>query len=102
MMNQRLSRTLAALGLGLALVGAPAAAAAKPLAGTTSSSVSTPAAPEAARGDVKLGDAQEHRYAAREAASPRAADFKGGGAGIYIGGSTLAVVLVVVLVLVLL
>ena len=98
MMNQRLSRAIAALGLGLALFGAPAIAAAAPRPATTAS----PAASDATVGDVKPGDARERRYAAREAASPRAADFKGDGAGIYIGGSTLAVVLVVVLVLVLL
>ena len=42
-------------------------------------------------------------YAAREKAAPELANFKGGHvAGIYIGGSTLAVVLLIVLLVVLL
>ena len=42
-------------------------------------------------------------YAAREKAAPQLANFKGGdSAGIYIGGSTLAVVLLIVLLVVLL
>lgn len=41
-------------------------------------------------------------YAAREKAAPQLADFKGGdSAGIYIGGSTLAVVLLIVLLVIL-
>ena len=46
--------------------------------------------------------ARQLRYAEREAASPGAKEFKGNGVGIYVGGSTLAVVLVIVLVVVLL
>lgn len=40
-------------------------------------------------------------YAAREAATPELGKFTGGGAGIYIGGSTLVVVLLVVLIVIL-
>lgn len=40
-------------------------------------------------------------YAAREAAAPELGQFTGGGAGIYIGGSTLMVVLLVVLIVIL-
>jgi hypothetical protein len=98
MTKQRLLRAIAALGLGLVLVGAPTIANAAPV---------TPSAPALTTPTTKNNapnDAQPHRasYAAREAAAPHAADFKGNGAGIYIGGSTVAVVLVVVLILVLL
>lgn len=42
-------------------------------------------------------------YAAREKAAPQLADFKGGDStGIYIGGSTLAIVLLIVLIVILL
>jgi hypothetical protein len=101
MTKQRLLRAIAALGLGLVLVGAPTIANAAPV---------TPSAPALATPTESItkssapNDRQTRRasYAAREAAAPRAADFKGNGAGIYIGGSTVVVVLVIVLILVLL
>ncbi|HSZ82646.1 MAG TPA: hypothetical protein VLA14_10200 [Polyangia bacterium] len=97
MTKQRLLRAIAALGLGLVLVGAPTIANAAPVA------PSAPALTTATK-DTTPNDGQPRRasYAAREAAAPHAADFKGNGAGIYIGGSTVAVVLVIVLILVLL
>ncbi|HVZ73160.1 MAG TPA: hypothetical protein VHJ20_12355 [Polyangia bacterium] len=49
-----------------------------------------------------MSPARQRDYAAREAASPQTADFQGNGAGIYIGGSTLAVVLLIVLIILLL
>lgn len=98
MTKQTLARWLAALGLGLALVGAPTLAKGAP---ALMPSPTAPAASPAARAS---GDAHERQlhYCQREAASPRAADFKGNGVGVYIGGSTLAVVLVIVLIVVLL
>jgi hypothetical protein len=95
MTKQRLLRAIAALGLGLVLVGAPT------IANATPAPTPTLAAPKA-RDATTRDQPRSASYAAREAVAPRAADFKGNGAGIYIGGSTLAVVLVVVLVLVLL
>jgi hypothetical protein len=92
-----LSRHLAAACFGLALAGAPVIAHAAPVAApaaATAPATTTPTHGDAARAS--------HDYAAREAAAPQTADFKGQGAGIYIGGSTLAVVLVVVLVVILL
>ena len=98
MTKEPLARWLAALALGLALIGAPALAHGAPASTPVlSAGATTPA--EAAPSD---GHRRQLRYAEREAASPRAADFKGSGAGIYIGGSTLAVVLIVVLIVVLL
>jgi hypothetical protein len=97
MTKQRLLRAIAALGLGLVLVGAPTIANATP--DPSSTPALTAPKPGAAPADAR---ARHANYATREAAAPRAADFKGNGAGIYIGGSTLAVVLVIVLVLVLL
>ncbi|HEV3031201.1 MAG TPA: hypothetical protein VG319_06135 [Polyangia bacterium] len=99
MTKQTLARWLAALGLGLALVGAPTLAKGAP-ASTTSPTAPAAEGP-AARASGDDHDRQLH-YAQREAASPRAADFKGNGVGVYIGGSTLAVVLVIVLIVVLL
>jgi hypothetical protein len=87
-----LSRHLAAACFGLALAGAPVIAHAAPVAApaaATAPATTTPTHGDAARAS--------HDYAA-----PQTADFKGQGAGIYIGGSTLAVVLVVVLVVILL
>jgi len=97
MTKQRLLRAIAALGLGLVLVGAPTIANATP-APSSAPALSTPE-PSNAPTDTHTRHAS---YATREAAAPHAADFKGNGAGIYIGGSTLAVVLVVVLIVVLL
>jgi hypothetical protein len=97
MTKQRLLRAIAAAGLGLVLVGAPTIANAAPAPSSTPA-LTTPK-PSNAPTDTQTRHAS---YAAREAAAPHAADFKGNGSAIYIGGSTLAVVLVVVLVLVLL
>jgi hypothetical protein len=93
----RFARALAALCLGLALFGAPAFAG---TASPTQPPVIAPAETQPARAN----DLQERqrRYAEREAATPQTRAFKGNGVGVYIGGSTLAVVLVVVLVVVLL
>jgi hypothetical protein len=102
MTKQRLLRAIAALGLGLVLVGAPTIANAAPVtpsAPALTTPTTTPTTKDSAPND---GQTRHASYAAREAAAPRAADFKGNGAGIYIGGSTLAVVLVIVLILVLL
>jgi hypothetical protein len=44
----------------------------------------------------------EENYAQRESRSPQAADFKGGYAGVYIGGSGVALVLLIVLLVILL
>jgi hypothetical protein len=95
MTKQDLARSIAALGLGAALIGWPAVASAapRPVPAATTTDVGAPPS------DVHE---RELRYAEREAASPRAADFKGNGVGVYIGGSTLAVVLIVVLIVVLL
>jgi hypothetical protein len=95
MTKQRLLRAVAALGLGLVLVGAPTIANAMP---ASPPALTTPKPSNAPTGEHPRAAS----YAAREAAAPHAADFKGKGAGIYIGGSTVAVVLVIVLILVLL
>jgi len=93
-----LARAVAAACLGLALFGAPVFAVAAP-----AQPVAAAASPaRASRPPTSEAQQRQRRYAEREAANPRAADFKGNGVGIYIGGSTLAVVLVVVLVVVLL
>ncbi|MEP6652535.1 MAG: hypothetical protein ABJA82_04200 [Myxococcales bacterium] len=55
-----------------------------------------------AAGTDRAADTTATSYAAREKAAPQLANFKGGdSAGIYIGGSTLAVVLLIVLLIVL-
>ena len=58
----------------------------------------TPLAPAASERDGRLAAAEAARYAAREAAAPELAKFKGGGGvDIYVGGSALAIALLVVL-----
>jgi hypothetical protein len=96
------TRALAGAALGIALSGAPAFAAGAP---ATQPAVVAPAEPRQSPlpkdQDGALEQRQRH-YAQREAAAPQTSAFKGNGVGVYIGGSTLAVVLVVVLVVVLL
>ena len=46
--------------------------------------------------------ARQIQYGQRETQSPQAANFKGGAVGLFIGGSTLAVVLLIVLLVILL
>ena len=62
-------------------------------------SVEGPPAPAPARVSTP---SPETAYARRESAAKNLEGFKGGGAGIYIGGSTLAVVLIIVLIIVIL
>jgi hypothetical protein len=90
----------ASLGLGLTLLGAPAFAATPATAGATEQAA--PADSKASPRPARELSTRQTGYAEREAASPRTAEFKGNGAGIYIGGSTLAVVLIIVLIVVLL
>ena len=96
----RLGLWAACLALGLTLLGAPAFAA-SPAAPDSAASLGAPATKDSPRPAHEIASRQTG-YAQREAANPRAAEFKGNGAGIYIGGSTLAVVLIVVLIVVLL
>ncbi|HEY2904126.1 MAG TPA: hypothetical protein VGL59_26295 [Polyangia bacterium] len=63
------------------------------------SSVPAQTVPGPAAGELSV--AGQSDYARREAQAPQIADFKGGEAGVYIGGSTVAVVLLVVLLLIL-
>jgi hypothetical protein len=98
MTKHHLTRWIATLGLALAVslsLGTTPVQAATPVA------LAAPAAPTKAAHAKPSGDA-EHRYAQREAEHPDAAAFNGDGTAVYIGGSTLAVVLIVVLVVVLL
>lgn len=73
---------------------APDRPATAPLAAPAAKTTTSSATPSSTR---------DRQYAAREAKSPQAAKFKGGeGVGLYIGGSTVAVILFVVLLVVLL
>lgn len=98
MTKHTLSRSLAAACLGLALTAAPVIAAPVP---PPAASAPAPQSSKAAAPGADV-DQTAQRYAAREAAAPQTADFKGQGAGIYIGGSTVAVVLLIVLIVILL
>ncbi len=94
------SRWLAAMSLGLFLSLSPQMARADARA-TSPSATEVETTPPAA--DSQEGAShRELRYARREATTPQAAAFKGQGRAIYIGGSTLAIVLIVVLIVVLL
>ena len=102
MNTHRFKLCIAALGLALTFVGAPAFA-----ASATTAVESGEAETAAASGNTSSEPAvapvnRAAVYARREATTPQAAEFKGKGAGIYIGGSTAAVVLVIVLVVILL
>jgi hypothetical protein len=93
---------IAALVLGTFLVVAPgrASAATPP---PTRAPVSALANPAPADGTPEDANQRALTYAQREARTPNAASFKGGdGAGIYISGSAVAVVLLVVVLVVLL
>jgi hypothetical protein len=97
-----MKKALLAVAALAAVVGAPALA----WAGAPSAPI---AAVQDERGgrlvvSTPAGDAsrQATDYAAREAAAPQLGAFQGGDVGIYIGGSALGVVLVVVLIVLIL
>jgi hypothetical protein len=96
MRKHHIAHLLTAISLGIALVGSPALASAASPTSAPAAEATSPVTPR------RHEQARPATYAQREAASPRTGDFKGNGVGIYIGGSTLAVVLVVILVVVLL
>jgi hypothetical protein len=99
MTKHQLTRWIATLGLALAVsvsLGTTPVQAATPVA----LAAPTKATPTKATPTQPADDAG--RYAQREAAHPEAAAFNGDGSAVYIGGSTLAVVLIVVLLVVLL
>jgi hypothetical protein len=98
MRTPRLARCIAVACLGLALLAAPSLATAAPVPPTAPTAPAEKKAPPSSR---ELPERQRH-YAERQAASPQAAEFEGNGVGVYIGGSTLAVVLLIVLIVVLL
>jgi hypothetical protein len=98
MKKTRLGLWAASLALGLTLLGAPAFAATPDAPPSLGETAPVPSKDSPAHGL----SSRQTGYAQREAANPRTAEFKGNGAGIYIGGSTLAVVLIVVLIVVLL
>jgi hypothetical protein len=102
MKNGRLGQWIAAMSLGMFLALAPqmARAEANALAPTAAATDVTTPAPGA--DSPETASQRQLRYARREAATPQAAAFKGQGSAIYIGGSTLAVVLIIVLIVVLL
>jgi hypothetical protein len=100
MKKTRLGLWAACLALGLTLLGAPAFAA-TPATPDSAPSLGETASKDSPRAAHEISSRQTG-YAQREAANPRTAEFKGNGAGIYIGGSTLAVVLIIVLIVVLL
>src|SRR3954447_374803 len=95
---------LAVLCIASAIFGASTAFASEPahnpsppsVVDTRAPSAQSPSAPQAAT------HADKARYAAKEAASPNAKDYKGGDDVVVIGASTTAVVLAVVLLVVLL
>jgi hypothetical protein len=97
-------RWLGTLTLGMMLGLAPMATAAQAADNGSAAARHEPreALPPPVTGTPEQANEQTLRYAAREAETPQLATFEGGSAGVYIGGSTLAVVLIVVLIVVLL
>jgi hypothetical protein len=101
MKNGQFGRWIAAMSLGMFLALAPQLARAEGNVPSAASEVADGTTPPAADSPETAGQ-RELRYARREAATPQAASFKGQGSAIYIGGSTLAIVLIIVLIVVLL
>jgi hypothetical protein len=82
----------------VAVLGGPALAAARPVAG-----VERPVAAEVAPAAKKPAASQEAaRYAARETKAQNLEQFKGGALNVYIGGTALAIAAFIVLLLVIL
>jgi hypothetical protein len=96
MSTSGIARSIAAACLGLALCGAPT------LAHAATAAAHTAVAAESAAPTSPEARERTKHYAERQAANPQASEFQGKGVGVYIGGSTLAVVLVIVLIVVLL
>lgn len=87
-------RILSTSLLAAALLGAPLAASAEP------APVAAQHAPGRTANPSVVADAE--RYGERELQSPASAKFEGGSEGVYIGGSALAVVLIILLIVVIL
>src|SRR3954447_6877930 len=89
-----------ATALMVVILGGPAVAS----AGVTGKPVATQA--ETSRSATNPGNeppiTDAEQYAQRESQAKNLERFKGGGAGVYIGGSTLAIVLLIVLIVILL
>jgi len=98
-----LRKYIAGTLLAVLLIGSGAGSARA--AGATLPEAAPPAAADTTRTaqttSVETSRAEEG-YAQRESRSPRTADFKGGHEGIYIGGSGVALVLLIVLLVILL
>jgi len=98
-----LRKYIAGTLLAVLLIGSGAGSARA--AGISLPQSSPPAATEA-MGTAKVTSGEtssaQEGYAQRESRSPQTADFKGGYAGIYIGGSGVALVLLIVLLVILL
>jgi hypothetical protein len=93
----QLQRILSSLVLATTLVGAPYIASATP------APIATVSAPATTSKAPKASDATDvARYAELEQQSPAAGTFEGGGSAIYIGGSALTLVLVILLIVIIL
>lgn len=95
---------IAASVLGVLLLGTAAgnARAAEPSVPVAPAPVATQTAPASTAATTDETGAREIQYGQRETQSPQAANFKGGAVGVFIGGSTIAVVLLIVLLVILL
>ena len=80
----------------LAFAGAPSLA----RAATINAASTTPAGAHETPGErPSAAPSEAAGYTAREAAAPELGNFKGGATGIYIGGGTLVLVLLIVLII---
>jgi hypothetical protein len=96
-------KRLVAGALLVALLGAPSIAQAGTIRQAPAAVAEAPGGRAARSAPVHESPVEARDYAAREAAAPALGQFEGGdGAGIYIGGSALTIVLIVLLIVIIL
>jgi hypothetical protein len=86
----------------LALSCVPSLVRAQPAGEPPAAIADSPTGGPAERVPVNAPSTEAGEYAAREAATPALGAFEGGSVGIYIGGSALTIVLVVLLIVIIL
>ena len=97
MKMNKLSNLILTSVVGLGLLGASGTASASPTGETPPAAVATANATEPGGAAAPQTASDANRYAEREKSASAQENFRGGGASIYIGGSAVAVALIIVL-----